>query len=196
MTQQTIIAIGREYGSAGHEIAEKIADDLGIALYDRRLLDELAQKYGMDPKVLEKMEESPRNHLLSRKVKGYSNSLADAVSELQFNFIKEKADAGESFVIVGRCAEIVLKDYKCMTSVFVLGDYDSKLKRIMDKYNLNKDEASQKMARHDRKRKAYHNAYSKYHWGDSRGYDLCVNSSHFGIEATAKLIEGFVASKM
>lgn len=196
MGKQFIISIGREFGSAGHEIAEKVAKDLNIALYDRKLLDEVAQKHGMDPKELEKYDETPRNTFLSRKVKGHSNSIQEAVAELQFNYMKEKAALGESFVIVGRCAEIVLADFEELISIFILGDKDTKVQRVMEKYNLTKEQAITKMIRHDKKRKAYHNAYSTYHWGDSRGYDLSINSSKLGIDGTVKMIEAYVQQRM
>lgn len=195
MDKQIILSVGREFGSAGHEIAEKIAKDLQISLYDRRLLDELVQEYGLNPKDLEKYDEKPRNIILSRSVRGHSNSISEAVAELQFKFLREKAAAGESFVIVGRCAEIVLADNEALCSVFILGDKESKIARVMEMYHLGRDEAEAKMKRHDKERKSYHNAYSKFSWGDSRGYDLCINSSQLGNDKTAELIKRFVFAK-
>lgn len=195
MDKQIILSVGREFGSAGHEIAEKIAQDLKIAFYDRKLLDELVQKYGLDPKELEKHDEKPRNYILSRNVRGFSNSMSEAVAELQFNYLKEKAASGESFVIVGRCAEIVLADFDALCSVFILGNMEKKVDRVMHMYNLNREDAEAKIKRHDRKRKTYHNAYSKYSWGDSRGYDMCINSSQLGNEETVELIKQFIFAK-
>jgi hypothetical protein len=84
MEKQLIISIGREYGSAGHEIAEKVAKDLNLPLYDRHLLDKLAEEKGMNLKNIEKYDEKPRNLFLSRNVNGFSNSFADTVAEMQF----------------------------------------------------------------------------------------------------------------
>lgn len=189
MEKQIIISIGREFGSAGHEIAEIVAQNMGIDLYDRKMLDELAEKNNMDPKEIEKYDETPKNVLLSRNVKGFSNSLQEAVAELQFNFLKEKAMAGNSFVVVGRCADIVLKDYPCMSTFFITGDFESKVSRIMEKYNLDRSEAISKMHRHDKKRKAYHDSYGKRPWGEAQSYDVSINSSRIGNDKTAKLIE-------
>ena len=195
MEKQLIISIGREYGSAGHEIAEKVAKDLNLPLYDRHLLDKLAEEKGMNLKDIEKYDEKPRNLFLSRNVNGFSNSFADTVAEMQFNFIREKAESGESFVVVGRCSEVVLAGNEALVSVFILGNKQTKVEHVKKKYNLSENEALQKMARHDRKRKAYHNAHSKISWGDSRGYDLCINSSRLGVEKTAKLIEQYAKAK-
>lgn len=195
MSKQIIIALGREFGSGGHEIGEKLAKELGISFYDRKLLDELAERYGLDPKELEKHDEKARNPFLSRKVRGHSNSIAEAVAELQFNFIREKADSGESFVIVGRVAEVILADREELVSVFVLGDVDTKIVRVMKKYNLDREEAITKMKRHDKKRKAYHNNYSKFSWGDSREYHLCINSSVLGVDKTVDIVKQFVLAK-
>lgn len=192
MEKQLIISIGREYGSAGHEIAEKVASDLNLPLYDRRLLDELAREKGMNVDELQKYDEKPKNKLLSRKVKGHSSDIAEIIAEMQFDYIKQKAASGESFVIVGRCSEVVLKGNEALVSVFVLGDRPEKLKHVMEKYSLGEVEALAKMNRHDRKRKAYHNSHSKIAWGDSRGYDLCINSSKLGIDKAAKVIEQYI----
>lgn len=196
MDKQIIISISREYGSAGHEIAEKVAKDLGISLYDRKLLDELAQKHGMDTKELEKYDETPKGIFLTRSVKGHTTSLSDAVANLQFDFIKDKAKSGESFVIVGRCAEIILADNDALMSFFIVSDKHHKVERVMKKFDLSKDDAVKKMSRHDKKRKEYHNTYSKYPWGDSRGYDVCINSSKLGIDGTAEVIENYVKTRI
>lgn len=195
MEKQVIISVGREFGSGGHEIAEKIANDLNLSLYDRKLLDDLAVQHGMDPKLLEKYDEKPRNFLLSRRVNGYSNSIAEAVAEMQAKYIKDKADSGESFVVVGRCSDVVLAGYDALFTVFICGEPEEKIERVMKKYSLSREEAITKMARHDKKRKTYHNSYSKYAWGDSRGYDVCINSKMLGIDGTAKAIENLAQLK-
>lgn len=192
MEKQLIISISREFGSAGHEIAEKVAHDLNLPLYDRRLLDELAEKRGWNLEELKKYDEKPKAVFFSRSVKGHSSSLEEAVAQMQFDYIKQKADSGESFVVVGRCSEVVLAGNEALTTVFVLGNRPEKLQHVMTKYNLNESEALAKMNRHDRKRKAYHNSHSKIAWGDSRGYDLCINSSKLGIEKAAEVIKQYV----
>ena len=192
MAKQMIISIGREFGSGGHAIAELLAKDLGIKMYDRNMLDEIAREKDVDVKNLEEFDEKPRKFLISRRVRDYSNSMEEIIAEMQFDYIRKKADSGESFIIVGRCAETVLKGREGLISIFILGNKKEKLARVMEKYNLGEDEALEKMTRHDIKRKQYHNNHSESKWGDSRNYDLCINSSRLGVEKTEALIKDYI----
>lgn len=196
MEKQIMISISREFGSGGRQIAEKVAEDLGLPLYDRSLLDAIAKEKNMDVEHLQKFDEKPRNLILSRSVGGHSNSIEENLVKMQFEYLQRKADGGESFVVLGRCAETALKGKKGLISVFILGDKEEKLVHVKDKYQLSDSEAALKMVRHDTKRKAYHNRYSDFKWGDSRGYDLCINSSRLGIEKTAAMIEGYVKERI
>lgn len=196
MEKQIMISISREFGSEGHAVAEKVARELELPLYDRNLLDAIAKEKGMDPEYLEKFDEKPRNPILSRSVSGHSNSMEENLVQMQFEYLQKKADAGESFVVVGRCAETALRDREGLISIFILGDKETKLAHVKDKYQLSDTEASFKMAAHDTKRKAYHNRYSEFKWGDSRGYDLCINSSKLGVEKTVAMIENYVKERM
>ena len=196
MAEQTIISVGREYGSAGHEIAERIAKELGFKFYDRNMLDEIAQEKNIEVKYLEKYEEKPRNLILSRSVKGYSNSIEEVIADMQFEYLRKKADSGESFVVVGRCAEEVLKDKEGLISIFILGDREVKLNRIKEKFHIEETEALLKMRRHDKNRKRYHNRHSDGKWGDSRSYDLCVNSSKMGVDKTVDILVTYIRERM
>ena len=195
---QFIISVGREYGSGGHEIASRLAEKFDIPMYDRNMLDQMAERNGIDAEDLHKHEEMKRQGL-TRTVRGHSSSVQDTIAKLQFDFIREKAESGESFVVVGRCAENVLRDNPALISIFIRGDEAAKTERICRLYKLNKIEAKAKMYRHDKKRKAYHNYYSKMKWGDSRGYDFCINSSLMGVETTAdalfKMLSEFLKSQ-
>ena len=108
MEKQFILSISREFGSGGHEIAKRIAEDLGVPLYDRNLLDHAAEARQIQADRLRAYEEMPRNVIFTRRVRGFSNSIAENVAELEFDFLRQKADSGESFVVVGRCSEVVL----------------------------------------------------------------------------------------
>ncbi len=196
MAKQTIIAISREFGSEGHEIARIIAEDLGLKLYDRSMLDEMADNMGIKVEVLEKHDEKPRNFFLTRTVGKYTNSMEEIVADMQFEFIKEKADSGESFVIVGRCADSVLRGMEGLITIFVIGTKEAKVKHVMDKFDLSESEALIKMARHDKKRSQYHNRHSDGRWGDSRFYDLCINSSLLGVQGTVKILEDYIHARM
>ncbi len=196
MEKQLIISIGREFGSGGHVIAEALAKKFNIPMYDHNLLDHIAAEKNLDLETLKKFDEKPRNVLLSRTLKGHSSSPHDHIAMMQFDYIKKKAEKGESFVIVGRCAEMVLKEFEGMISIFILGDKECKTKRVMEVYDISKEEARKKMERHDVYRKQYHNSYCDSKWGDSRSYDLCVNSSRLGIDGTVAMLADYIRARM
>jgi cytidylate kinase len=197
---QVIITISREYGSGGHAIAVELAERLGFKLYDHNLLDEIAVEKGVDPESLHKFDEMPRKPFLSRSAqggyRGYHSSAEINIAYMQFDYLKKKAAEGKSFVVVGRCAEGVFKDFPQLISIFVLGDRETKCKRIMELYGLSEKEAYDKMNRHDIYRKRYHNTFCEDKWGDSRGYDLCINSSVLGIDATTDMLETYIRARL
>ncbi len=192
---QIIISVGREFGSGGRVIAETLAKRFNIPIYDRHLITEIAEKTGLTPEQIEKYNENPKKKIISRRVRGYSNSIEDNVAEMQFNFLKEKSESGESFVVVGRCSETKLKGNPALISFFVLADTDAKIKRIMEVYELSKDEAIEFIRKKDKKRKRYHNYHCSGHWGDSRLYDLCINSSRLGIDKTVDYLESYIKAR-
>lgn len=192
MKEQIIISISREFGSGGREIAEKIAKDMGLTLYDRNILEDIAKEKNMDPENFQDVDEKPRNKLLTRRVKGHTNSMEENLALMQFEYLRKKADSGESFVVVGRCSETVLKDREGLVSIFVTGEKETKIQRTMKKFNLSREEAIVKNDRHDRTRRRYHNHYSDFKWGDSRNYDVCINSSRLGTEGTAEVLEAYI----
>lgn len=196
MEKQIIISIGREYGSGGHYIAGMLAEKFGIPLYDHNLLDEIAAERNIKADELKQYDEVPKKTLLSRSVKGYSNSPEENVANLQFEYIKKLADKGKSFVVVGRCAEQVLKGNKNMISLFILGDREEKIRRICKVRSMNEAQAAAAMYRHDKHRKSYHNYYCEGKWGDSRCYELSINSSKLGIEGTADIIEAYIKMRI
>ncbi|MDE6781864.1 MAG: cytidylate kinase-like family protein [Ruminococcus sp.] len=192
---QLIISVGREFGSGGRVIAEALAERFGIPIYDRHLITEVADRTGLTPEEIEKYNENPKKKIISRRVRGYSNSIEDNIAEMQFRFLKEKSDSGESFVVVGRCSETKLKSNPALVSVFVLADMEAKVKRIMEVYELSEDDAMEFIRKKDKKRKRYHNYHCSGHWGDSRLYDLCINSSCLGIEKTVDYLENYIRAR-
>ena len=192
MAKQLIISISREYGSGGHKVAQELATRLGLPIYDRNLLDAVAAEKDLTGTGLKKYDEAPRNLLLSRSVRGYSNSPEEITARMQFDFLKEKAESGESFVVVGRCSEDVLKAYDGLMSFFIIADEDAKLKRVQESRGVSAEEAEMIIRRHDKKRKSYHNYYCQTKWGDARNYDMTINCSRLGLGATADMIENYV----
>lgn len=192
MEKQLIISVGREFGSGGHVIAEALARRFGLPLYDSNLLECIAGEKNVEHEVLGKYDEKPKSRLFSRTVRGFSSSPHENVAQMQFDYLKKMAAEGQSFVIVGRCSETILKECPAMISVFILGDYACKLARVKEKYKLPEDQAGQMIKTEDWKRKSYHNYYCKGKWGDSRNYDLSINSSKLGIEKSVDLLVDYI----
>lgn len=192
MQKQIILSISREFGSGGHEIAEKLAKRFELLLLDSSLLKKISEQKNIDLDYLKKYDEAPNNVVLFRRVQGLSNSPEENVALLEFDYLKKLAEEGESFVVVGRCAEEVLKSFKGLISVFVLGDRPWKIERIAKTFDVSTEEAEEMLVQNDRQRKSYHNHYCDGKWGDSRNYDLCINSSRIGIDETVEVIAGYV----
>lgn len=195
MNNQLIVSVSREFASGGREIAKILAEKLEISYYDRNILDDIAAERLGDVDKLRKFDEVPKR-FFSRTVRGMSSSAEENVAQIQFDYLLKKADSGESFVVVGRCADEVLSEYPGLLRIFVLADEETKIDRICASREVNRDEARGIMNRHDRHRKMYHNHYCTLKWGDSRGYDICINSSRLGIEKTAAFLEAYIRHQM
>ncbi len=194
--KQLIISIGREFGSGGHTVAEMLAEKFNIPLYDEQLITEIAEKMGLSKEVIEKHNERPRHKLMSTAVMGGSPSLEESIAKMQFDFLRKKAENGESFVVVGRCSETVLKEFPALVSIFVLADHECKTERVMEYFSISNEKAQALIEKKDKDRKTYHNYYCTMKWGDSRLYDLCINSSRLGIEKTADFVEAYIKEKI
>ncbi|MBQ8198743.1 MAG: cytidylate kinase-like family protein [Lachnospiraceae bacterium] len=195
MEKQMIISIGREYGSGGHEIAERISKKYNLPIYDHNFLDELCQKKNLDKNLLAEFDEAKINKLFSRTVKGLNNSPAYNVANLQFEFLKDLAEEGKSFIVVGRCSEYVLRNYDALFSVFIYSNPKARAERLSKKLHITEKEATNMMYLKDAKRKKYHDAHSPIRWGKPKGYDLCIDSSSLGIDKTLDLLCSYIDIK-
>ncbi len=194
----TIITIGRQFGSAGREIGEKVADHFNIKCYDKELLTRAAKESGFCEEMIESHDERPTNSFLYNLVMdtysfGYNASsfidmpISHKIFLAQFDTIKKIANEGPC-VIVGRCADYALNDYKNCMHLFIYADDKTKLTRIMNKYSLTEQKAKDMINKKDKQRQSYYNYYSSKKWGHADSYDLCINSSLLGIDGTVKLI--------
>ena len=192
-----IYTIGREFGSGGREVGEKLAAKLGIKLYDKELLQQAAKDSGFCEEIFENHDEKPTNSFLYSLVMdtyslGYSNSYVDMpinhkVFLAQFDAIKKLAGEGPC-VMVGRCADYALADWKDCFSVFVHADFDWRINRIAAKYNKTPKEARDIITKTDKSRASYYNYYTNKKWGSAKSYNLCIDSSKYGIDNTVKAI--------
>ncbi len=196
MEEQLIISLGREYGSGGHVIAQRLADYYEIPMYNNDLLKNIAAIKNVDERELRKYDEKKRNRVLSRSVKGYSNSPEEVINHMQFEYLKKMSSEGRSFVIVGRCSEEILKPNPHLITIFIIGDMDFKIRRTADDQHISLEEAKKIVISTDKKRKAYHNSYCKGKWGDCRNYDLTINSSKLGIDVTTEIIKDYIDKRI
>lgn len=205
MKTNTIITIGREFGSAGREIGNKVADYFGIKLYDKEMLARAAKESGICEEIFESHDEKPTNSFLYSLVMdtysmGYSgNTYSDMpinhkVFLAQFDAIKKIADEGPC-ILVGRCADYALESYSNVVNIFIHADLDVRIRRIARIYDLTDAKAKDMIVKTDKKRASYYNYYTNKKWSDSESYELCLDSSQLGVEGTAKAIEQYVLLK-
>ena len=205
MKTNTIITIGRQYGSAGREIGYKVADALDIKLYDKEMLDRAAKESGICQELFETHDEKPTNSFLYSLVMdtyslGYtSGSYTDMpinhkVFLAQFDAIKKIADEGP-YILVGRCADYALEEYDNVISLFIHAGLDARIRRIARIYDLTDAKAKDLIIKTDKKRASYYNYYSNKKWGAADSYDMCLNSSMLGIDGTAEAIIKLVELK-
>jgi cytidylate kinase len=196
---QSVITIARQYGSGGRIIGEKLAKALNIPFYDKELIAMAAKKSGLSKEIFEKADEKATSSLLYSLVMGTYNfgshfSMAadmpinDRLFMIQADIIKNAAMEGPC-VIVGRCADYILREHTHCFHVFIRADHDDRVKRIVEEYGDPAAKAEDLLQKKDKQRANYYNFYSNKKWGDLNNYDLVVNSSLFGIEGSIELIK-------
>ncbi len=199
MSKKIIITVARQYGSGGREIGEKVAAMLGIPLYDKELITDAAAKGSLNEEIIRSADESAANSLLYTLAMGsnhygtamhfgYKMPLNDKLFILQSEVIKEYAEKG-SCVIIGRCADYVLKDDHDVFRLFIYGDLDHRQARIKERHpEIKPTQVIDVINKTDKRRASYYNFYTGNKWGKYDNYDMAINSSTFGIEGTAQLI--------
>ena len=203
--KKTIITIGRQYGSGGHEIGATIAQDLGRKLYDKEMLRRAAKESGLCEELFEMHDEKPTNSFLYSLIMdtyslGYSPStyadmpINHKVFLAQFDAIKRIAEDG-SCVMVGRCADYALEGHEDVVNVFIYADLEQRIRRVARMYDLTDAKAKDIIIKTDKKRASYYNYYTNKTWGDAKSYDLCLNSAKLGVGGTAKAIIDYVNLK-
>ena len=197
---KTIICIGREYGSGGREIGEKLANKLNIPYYDKLLLKQASEEFGISNSRIEEMDEKPPKSLFS------GNPFADTAMMMQTFYSEneqttnavrktiEKIASDKSCIIIGRCASSFLKTYP-IVSVFIYADEKDCIKRIMDRNNLSLKDAEQRFKRVNRLRKQYFDFYSDTKWGKPESYDFMLSTSALGVNGCVELIANSIPLK-
>ena len=193
-----IITIGRQFGSGGREIGEKIAAHYNIPCYDKELLARAAKESGFCEEMIRNHDERPTNSFLYNLVMdtysmGYSTNstyvdmpIGQKVFLAQFDAIKAAANEG-SCVVVGRCADYALSEFPNCINFYIYADLDNRVETVMKRYDLSESKARDLIAKKDKQRASYYNYYSNKKWGVASSYHLSIDSGKLGVDETVKL---------
>ncbi|MDY3972739.1 MAG: cytidylate kinase-like family protein [Clostridia bacterium] len=203
-----VITIGRQFGSGGRNVGEKVAEYFNIPFYDKELVEMAAQKSNLSQEALKEVDEHATNSFLYSLASGnyslrginapiyYEMPINDKLFIAQAEVIKEIAKNG-SCVIVGRCADYVLENENVdLLNVFIHGSVDYRAGRVMDALGLKQNKARDKVIKTDKQRRTYYDYYTSKDWGVMSNYDLCINAETFGIEGAANLIISYAKTKI
>lgn len=196
-----VITISRQFGCGAHETGTKLAERLGVPYYDKELIKRAAKDSGFNEKLFNFYDEKPtRSFLYSVSTDGMMTlngdgiSLEDRIIQYQFDTIKKVASEG-SCIIVGRCAEYILRDNSGLVSVFLHANDDYRLNRITQEYGYSRKDAMREIKSMDKKRAKFHNFYSDSEWGSAGTYDLSIDVSRLGVDNTVELIKDYIDIK-
>ena len=203
MAKKIIVTIARQFGSGGREIGERIAKALGVPLIDKELIKDAASKSELSEEIIKSADESATNSLLYTLAMGsnmlgttinfgYKMPINDKLFILQSEAIKNYAAEG-SCVIIGRCADYVLREEPNLFRIFIYGDLDHRQARVKERHpELKESKIIDVISKTDKRRSSYYNFYTGNKWGKYDNYDMAINSSTFGVEETAKIITAAV----
>lgn len=201
--KKIIIVIGRQFGSGGRLIGNMLAKRFNCQFYDRELLNLAAQESGFSEKVFEQNDENKgflksyfHIHMpLMNDGNFYNNAISqENLFRFQSDAIRAAADAGNC-VFVGRCADYVLRKHN-IVNIFITADLEERVDRVAKRVGISEEQARKMIEQKEEARSSYYNYYSGKRWGDSSSYDLCVNSSHLGIEGTADFIAEYTKRRL
>ena len=204
-----VITIGRQFGSGGRDVGEKVAKYFNIPFYDKELVEMAAQKSNLSHEALKEVDEHATNSFLYSLASGnyslrginapiyYEMPINDKLFIAQAEVIKEVSNKGPC-VIVGRCADYVLEDEENvdLLNVFIYGSVDYRAKRVMEALGLSQSKARDKVLKTDKQRRTYYDYYTSKDWGVMSNYDVCVNTEAFGIDGAADLIINYAKTKI
>jgi len=200
VSMKTVLTIGRQFGSGGHEIGRRVAVRLNIPCYDREMLQMAAEKSGLSEKLLENLDERPRSLLYSVAMNAYlpalpgagaGDSLEQQVYMATYDAIRQLAEEGPC-VLIGRCADHALEGNPNLLRLFIYAPVEQRIKKVMEREKLDREQARMLIARTDKRRGAYYEYYSMRKWGVVENYDFCLDSSVFGYDGTEELITKLV----
>jgi cytidylate kinase len=199
MKEHAIITIGRQFGSRGKEIGQRLAERLGVECYDRRLITFASRESGLCPEFFERADEKNTGSLLHAFATGcafggfYNSDFLsnEKLFQIQSDAIRKLADR-EACVLVGRCADYILRDKKCCVNIFVHAPLETRVTTVMERQSLSRAEAAELVRKMDKTRSNYYNYYTDKEWGVASSYHLSIDSSLLGVEKTVEFIQRFL----
>ncbi len=181
-----VITIGREHGSGGHMVARKLSEILGIPCYDKEMITLAAKDSGLSEEIIRMHEQKKTSSFLySLQMSAQTLPISDMVYIAQSNVIKNLART-ESCIIVGRCADYILKDFENCFNLFIYAPFEHRMKRVRELYGCTEKNLERYITRKDRERADYYQFNTHMKWGDYKNYDLMLNSEA-GIDATSRI---------
>lgn len=194
MDKKFVITVGRQYGSGGRELGKMLSEIFGIGYYDKELISEAARRSGLADETFRMNEDRPLGGLLHALSMGYNFSggfSQESIFKIQTDTIYDIASK-ESCVIVGRCADYVLRDNPRCINLFIYANAAQRAERVARRRGITEREAADLISKTDKSRASYYNFYTDKQWGYSTSYHLCVDSSILGLEKTAQHIASFI----
>ena len=194
MKDKFVITIGREYGSGGREIGAKLAHIFGIGYYDKKIISEASRRSGLSGEALERNDERVYGswfHALSLGFSFTKDFTPESFFKIQSDAILDIASR-ESCVIVGRCADYVLREHPGCVNIFISAPKADRTRRIAHRKGISVKEAAEIMHKVDKSRSSYYSFYTDKEWGRADSYNLCIDSSVLGLEESAEFIAEFV----
>lgn len=201
MGKDTIITIGRQCGSGGREVGIALSKELSIPYYDKELLKRAAKESGLCEEVFEKFDEKPTSSLLYSIVmdpyslgistNGIDMPINHKVFLAAFDTIKKVADEGPC-VMIGRCADYALSDYKNVVNFFLFAPLEERIKRVSERMNITPEKAKDYIQKTEKQRASYYNYYTTKKWGATTSYNFCLDTSVLGIDGTVALIRQII----
>ena len=207
MDTHYVINLGRQLGSGGKEIGEKLARELGISFYDKELISLASEESGLCKDFFEKADEKAQTSFLGGLIGShfpfmnegtmpYNNCLCnDSLFKIQSDVIRQLA-TDRSCLFVGRCADYILRDHPRHINIFVSASNEARIKRLMGIHRITKEEAEELIEKADKKRSDYYNYYSYNTWGAAATYHICIDSSILGIDGTVAFLKEFVTKSL
>lgn len=195
MDKKIIINIGRQFGGGGLGVAHELGRKLGIPVYDKELIQKAAQDSGFSKELFEERDEKKRffslSSIFANRYSDTENYMSDSgLFKIQSDTIRKIAEQG-SAIIVGRCADYILRDMECTLDVFLTSPLEERAGRLAERLGISLEEAERMAEEKDKARAEYYNYYTFTDWGVASTYDLCIDSSILGIEGTADFIIEF-----